>query len=80
MGPTSKRRIHNPEIGPLETEWLATKMPPISTFEENLIHTLEETRSVADTARFHQLSVEDVKRVAMMAFGLGRLDVALNDY
>ena len=55
-------------------------MPPISPLEETVVHVLEETRSVADTARQLHLSVGVVQRVAMMAFGLGRLEVALSDY
>ena len=55
-------------------------MPPISRLEETVVHVLEETRSVADTARQLHLSVGDVQRVAMMAFGLGRLEVSLSDY
>ena len=55
-------------------------MPPISPLEETVVHVLEETRSVAVTAQHLHLSLRDVQRVAMMAFGLGRLDVALMDY
>src|ERR1041385_2340834 len=52
---------------------LARKMPPISIFEESVITVLEETRSVAATARQLHMPLRDVQRVAMMAFGLGRL-------
>lgn len=55
-------------------------MPPIPPHDETVVHVLEETRSVAVTARHLHLPVRDVQRVAMMAFGLGRLDVALSDY
>lgn len=55
-------------------------MPPVSSVEESVIHTLEETRSVADTARCLGMPVPAVQRVAMMAFGLGRLDVSLTDF
>lgn len=55
-------------------------MPPISPLDETVVHVLEETRSVADTARCLHLAVVDVQRIAMMAFGLGRLEVALSDY
>jgi hypothetical protein len=75
-----KRRIHTPKIGPQATKHSARKMPPISQLEEAVVHVLEETRSVADTARHLKIPVRDVQRVAMMAFGLGRLDVALVDY
>lgn len=55
-------------------------MPPVSAFEESVIHALEETRSCSDTARHLGLPLEHVQRVAMMAFGLGRLEVDLSDY
>ena len=55
-------------------------MPPVSAFDESVILVLEETRSVAETAQFLELPINDVKRVAMMAFGLGRLEVDLKDF
>lgn len=55
-------------------------MPPIPPHDETVLHVLEETRSVAVTARHLHLPLRDVQRVAMMAFGLGRLEVALSDY
>lgn len=54
--------------------------PPISVFEESVIHCLEETRSIQETARVLEIPVRIVQRIAMMAFGLGRLEVALKDF
>jgi hypothetical protein len=55
-------------------------MPPVSPHQESVICVLEETRSVQDTARALNLSVRDVQKVAMMAFGLGRLECQLKDF
>lgn len=55
-------------------------MPPVSRWEETVIHALEETRSVDATAQRLRMPVFQVQRVALMAFGLGRLEVDLLDY
>ena len=55
-------------------------MPPLNAFEESVVITLEETRSVRETADRLSLSVDKVQRVALMAFGLGHLEVDLKDY
>lgn len=55
-------------------------MPPLSAFEESVVVTLEETRSVRETADRLALPLDRVQRVAMMAFGLGHLEVDLKDY
>lgn len=55
-------------------------MPPVSAFQESVINVLEETRSVHDTARHLKIPVREVQKVALMAFGLGRLEVQLKDY
>lgn len=59
---------------------MARTMPPVSAFQESVITILEETRSVHDTARHLKIPVQEVQKVALMAFGLGRLEVQLKDY
>jgi len=58
----------------------SSKMQALTTLEESVIQTLESTRSVSATAEQMALPLRDVQKVAMMAFGLGRLDVGLRDY
>jgi hypothetical protein len=48
--------------------------------EERIVRVLEETRSVAATANLLRLPPDRVQKVALMAFGRGRLDVRLSDY
>lgn len=55
-------------------------MLAVTAVEEEIIHSLRETRSVDDTARRLEVPVPQVQRVAMLAFGLGRLEVDLVDY
>lgn len=55
-------------------------MAPISESEEAVIQCLTQTRSVGLTATLLDLPVDRVQRVAMMAFGLGRLEIDLVDY
>lgn len=55
-------------------------MPPVSAFQESVINVLEETRSVHETARHLNIPIREVQKVALMAFGLGRLEVQLKDY
>lgn len=55
-------------------------MPPLSNLEQIVVHALEETRSVRRTAQQLQLPEPEVKKVAMMAYGMGHLDVDLSDY
>lgn len=59
---------------------LVRKMPPLPVFEERVVQALEETRSVTLTARRLSLPEPQVQRVAMMAYGLGRLEIDLMDY
>lgn len=75
-----KGRIHKGEIETTATREATQVTPPITLFEESVIHSLEETRSIQETARVLEIPVRIVQKIAMMAFGLGRLEVALNDF
>ena len=55
-------------------------MAALSLQDEAVVHALESTRSVTRTAAELRMPVPQVQRVAMMAFGLGRLDVSLLDF
>ena len=55
-------------------------MPPIPAHDLAVLTVLEETRSIQDTARALGMPIREVQKVAMMAFGLGHLDVALSDF
>lgn len=57
-----------------------SKMPPLTVLEESVIQALEATRSVSATAEQLAIPVDHVQKVAMMAFGLGRLEVGLRDF
>ncbi len=48
--------------------------------DEAIVEALQETRSVSRTAARLCVPLEQVQRVALMAYGLGRLDVDLADY
>ena len=55
-------------------------MAPVTPFEQTVINSLAETRSVGKTADRLELPERHVQRVALMAFGLGRLEVNLIDF
>lgn len=55
-------------------------MAPVTPQEESIILLLAQTRSVGTTASRLHLPLGRVQRVAMMAYGLGHLDVDLVDY
>ena len=55
-------------------------MPPTPLELEPILHLLEVTRSVRETARRLAIPEAEIQRVAWTAFGLGRLDVDLTDF
>lgn len=54
--------------------------PKAAKVDDAIARTLEETRSVGATARRHDLAESEVQRVALLLFGLGRLNVDLVDF